>query len=183
MFAHPHGLVYFCRYKVAVPAGLPIDALELPSDVLVGLQSSNDYALARIRPPLDLGPFDRAVAATHKADHNGGCGLSRSEAPSVRRPVVGRISRLVHAKNPQAFILAAAAVKRILTAQRGDPLQIILPRFVLAGDGPLRDNLEELVANEGVGDVVEFLGGVEPSEVPSVLSLFDVFLYPTFGEF
>jgi len=207
--------VAYVGWTISVPLGLPIDALELPSDVLVDLQAQRTqeeavapgYRLARINSPIDLNPYDTAAA------------LRRNwTATRVQRVVVGRVSRLVHEKSPQTFIFVAAAVKRALreaaardheeqlqqwhgnhmrepgpfeaatnkTMPSPPPVRpalslVLGPRFILAGDGPLRQELEELARELGVADIVEFTGAVDSADVPKLLASFDVFLYPTFG--
>jgi|SRR5690554_367628 len=55
----------------------------------------------------------------------------------------------------------------------------------LAGDGPLRPELEDIAANSGLLEKVRFLGLVEPGEVPGLLGEVDVMVvsshYETFG--
>jgi len=164
-------------HRLLVPRGLPIDALELPSDVLLNIQLQNgvsDYKIERINSPLDLTTYDPSRFP------------AKSGKPRIQSLVVGRISRLVAEKNPQTFILIASYVKQTIKAQvamltavvpttKNTPL-IILPRFVIAGSGPLRAELEALAQEHDCADVVEFVGDVEPESVPSLLSTFDVFL-------
>lgn len=123
--------IAYVGWTISIPPGLPIDALELPSDLLVELQPpENGYQLARIKSPMDLDTFSMARFKP------------RNHYP-LRRVVVGRVSRLVIEKNPQTFILIAAEVKKYFKARsKEDPdVSILLPRFILAGDGPLKQEL------------------------------------------
>ena len=69
-------------------------------------------------------------------------------------------------KNPQTFILVAAAVRRMIHEKirnKGDedahrvPSVLLEPRFLLAGEGPLRADLEAMAEEYGVRDLVEFV--------------------------
>ncbi|MAS04777.1 MAG: glycosyl transferase family 1 [Ahrensia sp.] len=52
-------------------------------------------------------------------------------------------------------------------------------RLILAGDGPERAALEELVAKQGLQDCVEFLGWTEKAEVAQRMQDADVFVFPS----
>ena len=58
-------------------------------------------------------------------------------------------------------------------------------RLLIVGDGPLRNTLESLAADRGVSHAVDFLGAVEPSEVPRMLASMDVAVapYPPLDDF
>lgn len=55
----------------------------------------------------------------------------------------------------------------------------------LAGDGPIRPELEKMTVKSGVADKVRFMGLIEPSKVPDLLAQVDVMVvsshYETFG--
>jgi len=77
-------------------------------------------------------------------------------------PVVGSTSKLVEWKNYPLMIRAFARLR----AARPDCM------LVIAGDGPLRGELEELSRQLGVSDGVRFLGA--RSDVPKLMRAFDV---------
>jgi phosphatidylinositol alpha-1,6-mannosyltransferase len=54
--------------------------------------------------------------------------------------------------------------------------------YVIAGDGDMRCELEELVHRERLEDVVVFTGEVEKSELPTLYRAADVFVMPSSGE-
>ncbi len=76
---------------------------------------------------------------------------------------IGMVARMnAHYKNHAGFLRIAAEVsKRVPQAA-----------FVLAGDGPLRPELERQAADLGVGDRVLFLG--DRRDIPAVLASLDV---------
>lgn len=86
-----------------------------------------------------------------------------------RTGVIGLPARLVIFKGVEYAIRAVAILDRSIT------LKII-------GDGPLRDDLEDLAASLKVKDRVEFVGEVPFSEMPNELCLCDFVLLPSVDE-
>lgn len=84
-------------------------------------------------------------------------------------PAIVFVGRLVDGKRPQDALAAFSTVlERCPDAQ-----------LYFCGDGPLRDRLEATVADEGLGDAVEFLGRVQYSDMPSVFRAADLFVLPS----
>ena len=84
---------------------------------------------------------------------------------------VGMIARMNSvAKNHLLFLRAAAQLKNI-----GAQVE-----FILAGDGPLRPQLEQEATELGLGDSVNFLGDCR--DVPSVLASLDLTVLPSASE-
>ena len=54
--------------------------------------------------------------------------------------------------------------------------------YVIAGDGDLRSELEQLVRHKGLGDFVIFAGPVERKVLPTLYRAADVFVMPSTGE-
>ncbi len=79
-------------------------------------------------------------------------------------PVAGVVAALRPEKNHELFLRSAALV-------RGEVPEA---QFLIVGDGPRRQGLEELACAMGLGDVVHFLGS--RSDVRELLALFDVLL-------
>jgi glycogen(starch) synthase len=52
-------------------------------------------------------------------------------------------------------------------------------RLVVAGDGPARPELERQAADLGLGQVVEFIGRVEPVKVPSLMNAATIVVMPS----
>jgi glycosyltransferase involved in cell wall biosynthesis len=83
----------------------------------------------------------------------------------------GMIARMNHpVKNHSAFLRAAAEV-----ARRHPTVE-----FLLAGDGPLRPELERLVVQLGLEGRVLFLG--ERRDIPAVLAALDILVVPSSSE-
>ncbi len=139
-----------------VPAVDPgLDAVILESDVLKTIQEAAGVPnrLTRINAGIDLARYNPATVQPFQL---------------FEGPVVGRVSRLVEEKDPETFVRAAALV------QARHPHT----NFVIAGDGPLRAQLEALAGR--LGARITFLGNC--TNVPAVLAAFDIFAYPTLGD-
>ena len=84
--------------------------------------------------------------------------LFRPPEPGERRDVfsVGYLGRLVHEKGVDVLLRALAGLSGEWRAQ-------------IVGDGAERATLERLAQSLGIGERVEFLGWVDPSDVPGYL--------------
>jgi L-malate glycosyltransferase len=92
-------------------------------------------------------------------------------APRPRWLRVGMIARMNSAaKNHSLFLRAAARMVR-------DSSQV---EFVIAGDGPLRPDLEREAASLGLGDCVRFLG--DRRDIPAILASLDLTVLPSDSE-
>lgn len=86
------------------------------------------------------------------------------------RPVVGIVARLQPEKGVTNFVKAAARVARSVPEAR----------FVVVGDGPLREELSVLAGQVGVRDQVHFLG--VRSDVKGLMALMNVIAVPSLSE-
>jgi glycosyltransferase involved in cell wall biosynthesis len=84
--------------------------------------------------------------------------------------VVGMVTRLSAQKAPLDFVAAA----RLVIAQRRDV------RFVVVGDGPLRTEVEAVVATEGLADHIHLTG--LRRDVPDLMHSFDIFALTSLWE-
>jgi glycosyltransferase involved in cell wall biosynthesis len=66
-------------------------------------------------------------------------------------------------------------VHDLIAAVAGMPAALA-PRLLVAGDGPLREELEGAASSAGVA--ATFVGGLEPREVATILHAADCFVYP-----
>jgi len=85
-------------------------------------------------------------------------------------PIVGTIARL-HRQKGHIHLLKA--VKRIIRVKPET-------RFLIVGDGPLRDSLVYYKEKLGIGNNVIFLG--ERKDVPELLQVIDIFVLPSLWE-
>ena len=121
------------------------------------------FARARIhviRNGIDTGRFRPAL----RADARASLGIAEDEC------VIGTVGRLVPVKDQAGLIEALARLN-----ERG-----VRARALIAGDGPLRGELEALAAVRGVGQSVTFLGA--RSDVERVLAALDIFVLSSVSE-
>jgi glycosyltransferase involved in cell wall biosynthesis len=85
-------------------------------------------------------------------------------------PVFGAVGRLVPKKGYDVLLRAFARLSR----RNADA------RLVIAGRGPMQDELQELIRSEGLSDCVELAGFVR--DVPAFLGRVNVFVHPSRGE-
>jgi glycosyltransferase involved in cell wall biosynthesis len=87
-------------------------------------------------------------------------------------PVVGKIARLFPLKGHDQFLAAAAEIAR------HEPET----RFLLVGDGPLRDDLSRDAKRLGIGDRIVMAGRVPPETVPDYIQAMDVVVHTSLRE-
>ena len=86
--------------------------------------------------------------------------------------VIGKIARLFHLKGHDDLITAAVdVVKRVPNV-----------RFLLIGDGILRQDLENRIASLGLEENFVFTGLVPPSEVPPLIGAMDALVHTSYRE-
>jgi glycosyltransferase involved in cell wall biosynthesis len=95
-------------------------------------------------------------------DHQSGTFLPGPlSQPQIR---IGSLSRLAPQKDIRTLILAASNLSKRNNAMR----------FLIYGDGPLRDALIELTSELGLDDIVVFKGAYTKRDLPAVLSGIDI---------
>lgn len=129
----------------------------------------------------DLIRYDHLPEEKIKVIHNG-CDIDRFMNPSVQEdlraawkippgaPVIGTVGRLAKEKG-QALLIEAVSLLR------SDFPDLHL---LLVGEGPEREALEKEAARRGVGNRVIFTGFQR--EIPALLSLMDLFVFPSLNE-
>jgi len=85
-------------------------------------------------------------------------------------PIVGHVGRFNAPKNHKFLIEVFAALHQFVPQAQ----------FVLAGDGPLREEIEGLIKERGLEEHVHLLGVRE--DVPEILGALDVFVFPSLYE-
>ncbi|NOZ26037.1 MAG: glycosyltransferase, partial [Nitrospirae bacterium] len=142
---------YFGRI-VAVSEGVKNDMLRfgVPEEKIVVIDNG-----------IDLGRFDGRVSTGSLRTE---FGLNGDEK------VVGTIGSLGHEKGHVYLLKAARDIVRA-----GDSV-----RFLIVGDGPLRDELKRMVVELGIEESVTFTG--YRKDVPELLSVMDIFVLPSVKE-
>jgi len=88
----------------------------------------------------------------------------------LSHPVIGTVARLDHPKGVVYLLKAAKLIHRSYPQAK----------ILIVGGGPLRGQLERKARSLGIEKQVLFLG--ERTDVPELLSLFDVFVLPSLWE-
>ncbi len=89
--------------------------------------------------------------------------------------VIGTVGRLAAVKDQATLVRAFALLLQRVPARTKDRL-----RLVLVGDGPSRQELEQLVNELGLGGKAWLTG--DRDDIPEMLGLFDLFVLPSLGE-
>lgn len=79
------------------------------------------------------------------------------------------VSRLAREKNVDVLVRAIAQTR-------------VPSRLIIAGEGPEREALEHLAAEQGIPDRVRFLGAVEREELPDLYASADAFVFASVTE-
>ena len=144
----------------------------------------NDIVIANSRATLDsFTRYERVLLDVTKTDtaviHNGvdvAAIDTAAESPDLPFDssafLIGTVGRLSRVKN-QATLLRAAAP---LVSEFDDIA------LVFIGDGPLRSDLTELASDLGIKDSVYFLGHVDRQSVYEVMTVIDIFVFPSHYE-
>ncbi len=93
--------------------------------------------------------------------------------------VVGTVARMAPQKGLKYLVEAVEIIKKANRdlAVQGKALDTV---FVIAGDGPLRPELEQLAEQKGVWDKILFPGCVQ--DMAGTLACFDIFVAPSIAE-
>ena len=86
--------------------------------------------------------------------------------------VIGKIARLLHLKGHEYLVRAASQVVQ----------QCPSVRFLLVGDGLLRQQLERQIQQAGLSDYFHFTGLVAPERIPELLGAMDVLVHVSLRE-
>lgn len=87
-------------------------------------------------------------------------------------PVVGKVARLFPLKGHEQFLEVASEVSR----------QFPETRFLLVGDGPLREALRHQADRRGLGERLIMVGRVPPQDVPAYIQAMDVVVHTSLRE-
>lgn len=139
----------------------------LAADRWIVLGSSHVEAFA---PRLQM-PVDRVVVLHNPAVLPGFSGPLREHDP-LDPVVIVSLGRLGHRKGSFEVVAAAATLPEDVRAR---------VRIVLAGDGD-RDDVENAVAEAGVGDVVEIRSWLDPAQRDALMNEAEVFILPSHDE-
>ena len=141
-----------------------ISVADAMTDLLVEAKIAERSKFVTIYSGMDIEPF-------LNADQNR-LQLRKDLGIQPEDIVVGKIARLFHLKGHQ-YLLACA--QRVVQA---DPRI----RFLLVGDGILRESLEKEIASMGLQNHFIFTGLVPPHEIPDLIGAMDMLMHVSLRE-
>jgi len=141
-----------------------ISVADAMTDLMVDAQVAPREKFTTIHSGMDVEPF--LHADEHRSAIRAKYGLKSEHV------VVGKIARLFHLKGHDDLISAAAKV-----AQQNPNI-----RFLLVGDGILREELTARIATLGLSQHFIFAGLVQPVEMPAMISAMDVSVHTSYRE-
>ena len=136
-----------------------ISVCESSRDLIIGHFGVSKYRTVKIYNGVPLEAIDQNERP-----------LSNRKAEWGEGPVVGTVGRLSDQKGQRYLLEAAQRVKRILPQTK----------FVIVGDGPLKEDLLRLRRELDLEKEVIFTGWLK--DIPTVLSFFDLFVLPSLYE-
>jgi glycosyltransferase involved in cell wall biosynthesis len=166
--SHPHVRQPWRRLALAVERSLDrlTDQYIAASEAMIHHGVENQIftsdKVTRIANAVDIAAIDR-IASVPAGERRRSLGLSDHEF------VIGFVGRLEQAKGCEYLLRAAAKIRN----RRG-------MRFVICGDGSLRDDLESLAAELELTENVLFLGW--RNDVWQVMQAFDIMAMPSLWE-
>ena len=141
-----------------------ISVADAMTDQLVAAGVAPKEKFTTIYSGMDVEPFVNAI--DHRETIRSKYGFSPSDV------VIGKIARLFHLKGHDDPITAAQSVVK----------QVPNVRFLLVGDGILRESLTSRIESLGLKDHFVFTGLVPPSEVPPLIGAMDALVHTSYRE-
>ena len=141
-----------------------ISVADAMTDLMVDAGVAPRDKFTTIYSGMDVEPFLRADE--HRSAIRSKYGLQQEHV------VVGKIARLFHLKGHDDLVTAAEQVVR----------QYPYVRFLLVGDGILREALTARIASLGLNENFIFTGLVPPSEVPPLIGAMDALVHTSYRE-
>ena len=141
-----------------------VSVADAMTDLMVAADVAPREKFTTVYSGMDVEPF---LAADEYRDVT-----RRALGYEPRHVVIGKIARLFHLKGHEYVIDAARAVVR----------ECPDVRFLLVGDGLLRDALQQTICVAGLGDYFQFTGLVPPSRIPALIGAMDVLVHASLRE-
>jgi glycosyltransferase involved in cell wall biosynthesis len=157
-------LFRWCERYAAGKCHVMVSVAEAMTDLLVEAGVAPRDKFVTIYSGMDVEPF--LAANDHRDD------VRRELGFSDEHIVIGKIARLFHLKGHEYLVDAAQAV--VASCPRA--------KFLLVGDGILRESLQRQLADAGLTDYFCFTGLVPPNRIPALLGAMDVLVHTSLRE-
>ena len=141
-----------------------ISVADAMTDLMVNAKVASKEKFSTIYSGMDVEPF--LNSAQHREEVRKQLGFSADDI------VFGKIARLFHLKG-HCYVIEAA--EHVCQANPN-------VKFLFVGDGLLRQEFEEEIANRGLSDRFVFTGLVPPDQVPKFVGAMDVLVHTSLRE-
>ncbi len=157
---------FFCRCErwAAKRCHRMISVADAMTELMVRAGVASPEKFTTIYSGMEVEPF--LDADKHRDITRARFGFSEDQV------VIGKIARLFHLKGHQDLIVAA---QRVVS-------ECPNVRFLLVGEGILRESLTKQIADLGLQDYFVFSGLVPPSEVPAMIGAMDALVHTSYRE-
>jgi glycosyltransferase involved in cell wall biosynthesis len=154
----------WCERYAARRCDALISVADAMTDLLVQSNIAPRDRFITIYSGMDVEPF--LQANEHRMQTRRELGFSDEHV------VLGKVARLFHLKGHDDLLAAAKLVVQ----------QCLQVRFLLVGDGTLRESLTQQIARAGLTDFFRFAGLVDPARVPHLIGAMDALVHVSLRE-
>jgi glycosyltransferase involved in cell wall biosynthesis len=162
--AAARSLFRWCEWYAARRCHALISVADAMTDLMVSAGVAPRGKFTTIYSGMDVEPF--LHADTHRTAIRSQLGYESQHI------VIGKIARLFHLKGHSDLIRAAAEVVK------ANPNV----RFLLIGDGVLREELQKQIDDQGLSQHFRFEGLVSPSQIPRYIGAMDILVHASLRE-
>jgi glycosyltransferase involved in cell wall biosynthesis len=157
-------LFRWCEAYAARHCHALISVADAMTDLLVKAEVAPREKFTTIYSGMEVEPF------LHADEHRAAMRAKLGYQPE--HVVIGKIARLFHLKGHEDLIRAAAGVVKANANVR----------FLLIGDGILRDALQAQIGTAGLTPHFQFAGLVPPSQIPQYIGAMDIVVHASLRE-
>lgn len=157
-------LFRWCEAYAARRCHAMVSVADAMTDLLVDARVAPRDKFTTVYSGMDVEPF--LAANDHRQKVRDELGFADQHV------VIGKIARLFHLKGHEYLIQAATRVVR----------QCPDVRFLLIGDGLLRERLQRQIADADLSEHFRFTGLVPPARIPALLGAMDVLVHVSLRE-
>lgn len=154
----------WCEWYAAGKCHHLVSVADAMTDLLVEARVAPREKFTTILSGMEVGPF--LESAAHREPVRRELGLAPDDV------VIGKIARLFPLKGHEFLLRAAPEIVR-----RSPRV-----KFLLVGDGVLREQVEQEAAAAGIADRLVFAGLVPPERIPALLAAMDVLVHTSLRE-
>jgi glycosyltransferase involved in cell wall biosynthesis len=157
-------LFRWCERYAAQRCHAMVSVADAMTELMVDAGVAPREKFTTVYSGMDVEPF--LAADSHRQRVRGEFGFHDEQI------VIGKIARLFHLKGHEYLIRAASQVVQ----------QCPSVRFLLVGDGLLRQPLEHQIQAAGLSDYFRFTGLVPPQRIPELVGAMDVLVHVSLRE-